>query len=119
MKEAFTLENFRKALRISQNHILAGFVNDIFQVVNSKKCDIKQLMQNFDRYYNNIIDIYEIFCYDSNSLEIVKKLLKDNRKVYAGSFEDKGLDNPIELYLCYSKILISNRDIYLESLEEY
>jgi hypothetical protein len=119
MKEDFTLENFKKTLGITQNNLLAGIVKDIFGVINSKKRDVKDIVEKYPKFYNDPIDVFEEYCYDSDSLELVKKLLKDNRKVYVGSFADQGWDNPIELYLCFSKILISNEDIYLESLREY
>jgi hypothetical protein len=115
MKGDFTLDNFCKALGVEQKFLLRNIIEKFFYAIDRTKKDILDIEFGKDTAdYESLEEMLYYICDGNETIEAVKKLLDEKRKVYLGYFEDQGV-SPAEKFLCYTSIMLSTDEIYFNS----
>ncbi|MDR2301466.1 MAG: hypothetical protein LBF38_05425 [Deltaproteobacteria bacterium] len=110
IKGDFTLENFLKGLRMNKDCALMEMVENLYKVIYRAKKELSFYKDNDNEDIEETIRGLWVPPPDG-LVEEVKKLLADNREVYAGNFHTEA-SCAEELFLCYARYVISTEDLY-------
>ena len=111
MKEAWTQENFLNVLGVEGESPMNKLFEQLYEAVDSDKCEIRQYMKNWSPDCNDVSDFLrkEGFC--EETIAAVKQLLDAGRTVYWGKLRSDG-STAAEVYFCCESFLICDENIY-------
>jgi hypothetical protein len=110
LKGEFNKQNFFKSLGIDKDSKLYFIFNDIYNLVKNNCENIFDYIKDED--FENLDTYLETYCNKKTSA-IIKKLIKENRTVYIGQFND--FEPPIGVYLCKTSFNICDDNIFFSS----
>ncbi|MDR2353102.1 MAG: hypothetical protein LBF22_08050 [Deltaproteobacteria bacterium] len=115
LKEDFTFENFYKALGLGNKCKIKNVIYDMYNAIQKKKKDLFEYLEIENPTLEALDESLE---YGSDiqgeAVDKVIELIRDNRKVYCGYFEDQACSQA-EIFLCFTSIMIDTDDIYFNA----
>lgn len=111
IKESWTQKNFLNALGIEGESPMNRLFEQLYEAVDSDKCEIRQHMKRWVPDCTDVSDFLrkEGFC--EETIAETERLLKSDRTVYFGKLNSDG-STASEVYFCCESFLICDDNIY-------
>lgn len=107
LKRGWEKGNFMSALGADGTSIMNHIFEDLFDVIDGKKTEIHTVIKERGL---TISEFLYNRGFDSETIEVAKKLIADGRTMYYGEFSDE--EQASESYFCFRSFIISEDDIY-------
>lgn len=107
LKEEWNETRFLKAIGVEGESPVNDIFKSLFEAIERNKSDIRKAMRDhgetdIDKFLDD---------YDKETVERIKQLLKEGRRVYYGMLNSEGL-NSAEVFFCMESFIICEDDIY-------
>ncbi|MDR1870680.1 MAG: hypothetical protein LBS60_01930 [Deltaproteobacteria bacterium] len=92
MKDDLTFENFRQAIRLNNDFLFFGIIEEIFMLIKNSAKEVSSDFPSNEIFQNLPLgDIRKLifFNLDIKDIDLIKQLVANNRKLYSGSFYDQ------------------------------
>ncbi len=111
LKKDWKKEYFMTWLGAVGTSIMIHIFEELFKVVDMKKKDIHTVIKEWsDGRQLTVSEFLSDRGFDSETVDVVKKLIADGRTVYYGELSDAG--EASESYFCTRSFIVSEDDIY-------
>ncbi|MBC3798619.1 hypothetical protein [Acetobacterium tundrae] len=111
IKDEFNENNFIKGIGIEGESAINKIFKDLFDAINDNKAEIHDYIKNFRKSSIGISGFLEEEGFDQETISLVEKLIRDDRKVYYGKISSDG-SSASEAYFCMESFLVCDDDIY-------
>jgi hypothetical protein len=111
MKDELNKERFLKDIGVEGASPINRIFEELYEAVEHNKQDILQYMKESGTSYRSVAEFLQEENYDEETINIVEKLLAENRKVYYGQLNSDG-DSAVEVYFCMESFLVCEDNLY-------
>jgi len=103
--------NFLRAIGIEGESSMNLVFQQLFEAIESSKSDIRKAMKDYDPKNESVSAFLRDRRFEEETIEIVEKLLADDRLVFYGELDSDG-SSAAEVFFCMESFLVCDDDIY-------
>lgn len=111
MNKPWSQENFLNAIGLEGKSPMNKLFEQLYEAINSDKCEIKQYMKRWAPDCSNVSDFLrkEGFC--EETILVTEQLIDSGRTVYYGKLSSDG-ETAAEVFFCCESFLVCDDNLY-------
>lgn len=111
LKKDWEKESFMSAIGANKQSSIYQLFEDLFDSVDNNKKEIHLAIKEMCDEETTVSDFLKQMGFDTETIEVAEKLIKDGRTVYFGELYSDA-EKPAERYFCCRSFIVSEDDIY-------